>query len=198
MTLQTPAPLESYSLPAATSREAYGFVLAAADGDLNLNPPYQRGAVWITSQQIALVHSWLRGIPVPNVTINSRRSMWWTDVEIYDPRSGAPGFDAVIDGQQRIRTALAWFAGEFAVPASWFPAEDVTGTEDTADGPYLRFDDLTKIGRTRFKRHAHLPCVEAKLATLREEAEIYQLVNGGGTPQTDADMARAARVARGE
>lgn len=196
MTRQTAAPLTSYGL-SATNREAYGFVLAAADGDLNLNPPYQRGAVWTDDQRIALVRSWLLGIPVGNVIINSRRSMWWTDTDIYDPRSGDPGCDAVIDGQQRIRTALAWFAGEFAVPASWFDPVDVNQTEDTADGPYVRFTGLTRIGQTTFKRNAHLPVVEAKLATEREEAQVFQLVNGAGTPQTEADMANADRVARG-
>jgi hypothetical protein len=33
------------------------------------------------------------------------------------------------------------------------------------------------------------------VSTVAEEAEIYLLVNGAGTPQTDADMANAARIA---
>jgi hypothetical protein len=34
----------------------------------------------------------------------------------------------------------------------------------------------------------------ARVGTVQEEAAIYLLVNGGGTPQTDADMNNAARV----
>lgn len=38
----------------------------------------------------------------------------------------------------------------------------------------------------------------ARVATVQEEAAVYLLVNGGGTPQTDADMSNAARIANGE
>ncbi|MFD9692261.1 hypothetical protein ACFXPX_38585 [Kitasatospora sp. NPDC059146] len=36
----------------------------------------------------------------------------------------------------------------------------------------------------------------ASYRAVHDEAEIHLLVNGGGTPQTDADMAQAADVAR--
>lgn len=38
--------------------------------------------------------------------------------------------------------------------------------------------------------------VEAKPASLREEAELYLPLNGAGTAQTEDDMAAAARVAK--
>ncbi|MDG4792056.1 DUF262 domain-containing protein [Micromonospora sp. WMMD1102] len=196
MTRQTSKPLVSYDMH-AMNREAYGYVIAANEGELILDLPYQRGSVWNLDQHIALVRSWLTGVPIAAVIVNVRRSRWWTDTDVFDPRSDEPASDAVIDGQQRIRTTLAWFAGEFAVPASWFDPEMVAATEDTDDGPYVRYTGLTRTGQTWFKRHAKLPYIEAKVATLREEAEIFGLVNGGGTPQTDDDMANARRVAEG-
>lgn len=36
------------------------------------------------------------------------------------------------------------------------------------------------------------------MGSLREEAAVYVLVNGQGTPQADADMANAQRVAEGK
>ncbi|MFG1846812.1 DUF262 domain-containing protein [Micromonospora carbonacea] len=197
MTRQTTAPLTSHNL-AAMNREAYGYVIAQREGELILNPPYQRGAVWDDNQRIGLVRSWMTGIPIPAVIINVRRSAWWTDTTAFDPRSDDPASDAVVDGQQRIRTTLAWFSGDFAVPATWFEPDMVAATEDTDDGRYVRYIGLTRIGQTWFKRQAKLPYIEAKVATLREEAELYLLVNGQGTPQTDADMANAARVAEGK
>jgi hypothetical protein len=197
MTRQTTAPLTSYDMH-AMNREAYGYVIAHREGELILNPPYQRGAVWTDDQRIALVRSWMTGIPIPAVIINVRRSRWWTDTDVFDPRSGDPASDAVVDGQQRIRTVLAWYSSEFAVPASWFQPDMVSVTEDTDDGPYVRYSGLTRTGQTWFKRDTKLSYIEAKVATLREEAELYLVVNGGGTPQTDADMANAARVAEGK
>ena len=41
----------------------------AADGDLVLNPPYQRGAIWIPEQQRLLIRSAREGIPIGLVYI---------------------------------------------------------------------------------------------------------------------------------
>jgi hypothetical protein len=51
------------------------------------------------------------------------------------------------------------------------------------------------VGKARFNSNAMQAISEQQLPTLEKEAEIFLLVNGGGTPQTDADMAKAARVA---
>jgi hypothetical protein len=194
MTRQTANPLTRHSMH-ATNREAYGYVIDATEGTLILNPPYQRGSVWTLDQRIALVRSWMTGVPVGAVIINDRRSGLWTDVDTFDPHSADPASEAVVDGQQRIRTALAWFAGEFAVPVSWFDPGLVAEAEDTDDGLYVRYTGLTEEGQRQFKRQAMLPRIEAGVATLREEAALYLLVNGGGTPQTGDDMTNARRVA---
>lgn len=196
MTRQTTAPLEHMSLQ-ATNRFADFFVRNVERGNMLLDPPYQRGDVWDTGQRMALVRSWLMGLPIQAVVINDRTSPDWNRANPQD-RDGCGYAYAVIDGKQRILTAIAWFGGTLLVPASWFPAAHVETPEDTEDGPYVRFTGLNRVGQRFAENRCVLPCAEGRLATVTEEAEVYLLVNGGGTPQTDADMANAARVAEGK
>jgi hypothetical protein len=192
MTRQTAAPIDHLSL-APTYREVYGFVQHINEGALLLDPPYQRGSVWTLDQRIALVESWLRGLPAGVVILSDRATGRWT---AGDPYETGLGIWACVDGKQRLTTARMWFAGEFAIPASWLPADYVRETEDTEDGPYVRFTGLTETGVRFVKRRCGLRIAETRdCATEADEARFYLLVNGGGTQQTDADMANAARVA---
>ncbi len=195
MTRQTTTPLDVLSLNtgdrqiielARSFRESFG---------IEMNPPYQRGRVWTEDQKIALVRSWLTGTPTGVVILNDRATPGWEAV------NGGSGYDedaevyACIDGQQRLTTAYDWFDNLFAVPASWFAPEDVTTTEDTDDGPYVRWSGLTVTRQRHFENRAHLTVAVAHVNTVQEEAAVYLLVNGGGTPQTQADMDQASRVA---
>jgi hypothetical protein len=189
MTRQTDQPLQHRSLN-ATNREAIGLAKLVQDGDLLLDTPYQRGDVWTLDQRVALVKSWLLGLPIPAVIIADRMHRWDRKTD----GSLGPAY-AMIDGKQRMLTAIAWYDSDFAVPASWFPADQVETVEDTEDGPYVRFAGLTVVGQRRFMRMAQLPVCEARAASDSEEAEIYLLVNGAGTAQTQDDLERARRAA---
>lgn len=179
MTRQTSAPLKPQHLSArnGSARELARFV---QDGDLILDAPYQRGSVWTEDQRVALIKSWILGVPIPAVTLNDR------DYRFY-----------AVDGKQRIETAVAWFAGDLAVPASWFPSDVVENTVDTDDGEYVTHKGLVDSERTHQGMMWTLAVVEGKLPTEADEAALYLLVNGGGTAQTDADMANAVRIAAG-
>lgn len=197
MTRQTTAPLEHLNLNAA-DRQAREIARSFTHLGLDLNPPYQRGRVWTEDQKIALIRSWLTGTPTGIVILNDRSTPEWKDANGYDPIDRDEAIYACIDGQQRISTAIEWFNSEFAVPATWFAPEDVTATENTNDGPYVRWDGLTLPRQRHFANRAHLTVATARVATVQDEAAVYLLVNGGGTPQTDADMDNASRVARGD
>lgn len=195
MTRQTSAPLEHLSLNAA-DRQAREIVRSFSESfGLDLNPPYQRGRVWTEDQKIALIRSWLTGTPTGVVIFNDRSTPEWKAASGYDPTECDEAVYACIDGQQRISAAHEWFGDELAVPASWFEPEHVEHTEDTVDGPYVRWSGLSKIRQRHFANRAHLTVATARVGTVQEEAAIYLLVNGGGTPQTVADMANAANVA---
>jgi hypothetical protein len=188
-TRQTAEPLTHWGLHAG-NRNVHDLVGFIRGGHIDLNPPYQRDPVWTDDQRIGLVRSWIQGLPIPAITMNAHAEEWgWRESRRY--------LYAIVDGKQRLETALAWFDGKLTVPASWFGAEYVARTVRTDDGPYVRFTDLTTIGQRFPKRDFTIPVVEAKLASTKAEAEIFLLVNGGGTPQTDADMARAERVSKG-
>jgi hypothetical protein len=191
MTKQTTAPLEELRLY-ATARNARDLANMVADGLMTVDTPYQRGPVWTLDQRQALIRSFMQGIPVPAIVVNTR-------AYVYGWEGDEAASYAVIDGKQRMLTVIAWFAGDFAVPASWFNPEHVETTEDTDDGPYVRFTGLTVVGQRKQSIARFLmPMCEAKLPNVRAEAEVYLLLNGGGTPQTDEDMDRARAVAGGD
>lgn len=197
MTRQTAAPLENISLN-PSHRQARGLAEDVRRGTLLLDPPYQRDDVWTLDQRVGLVESWLRGLPTGVVILADRGTELWRKANRVDVYETGKGIWAVVDGKQRLTTAIMWLAGEFAVPASWFPAEFVETAEDTEDGPYVRYTGLTLIGQRRIELRTSLLVAETKdCATEADEARFYLLVNGGGTQQSDADMANAARVARG-
>src|SRR5262245_25385378 len=112
MTRQTSAPLKHTSLQASnrSAREIAGSMVEA--GWLDLNAPYQRASVWSEDQRIALVRSWLLGLPVPAVLFNSRATTAWTAENGTDVMETGQGLYGVVDGKQRIETAIAWFNGD--------------------------------------------------------------------------------------
>ncbi|WP_327359748.1 DUF262 domain-containing protein [Streptomyces sp. NBC_01304] len=196
MSRQTSQPLRHVSLRtsdrspreiASTFRKSLG---------LDLDPSYQRGHVWTQDDRVELIRSWLTGTPTGVVIFNDRSTPEWKEATGYDPTAIGEAMYACIDGKQRVTTAYLWYDGELAVPASWFPAEDVIVTEDTADGPYVRHPGLSRSRQLKFSNQAHLSIAMAKVATLADEAEIYLRVNGAGAPQSEADMANAANAAR--
>lgn len=188
MTFQTDGPVRE--IPMTATGRAWGdLVHQVQAGDISYDLPYQRGAVWTNEQRIMLVYSILSGTPVPALVFNLRpHSMWFG-------RGGEQlPIVAVIDGKQRIMAVRMFMEGELAVPSSWFPADRVEVTEDTEDGPYVRYMGLSRVAQ-RFFENTPVSVVEARLKSVAEEAGVYLRVNGSGTPQTTEDMTRAAGIA---
>lgn len=115
-----------------------------------------------------------------------------------DHTKTATGSIAVVDGKQRIETLRAVADGLLPSPAVWVDERfqgrtqtvDIDGEAiscvivDRYDHPFLRV-----LGDFQ------LPAVEAKVKTIAEEAELFELINFGGVAQTDADRKRAAEIA---
>lgn len=135
-------------------------------GDMDLNPPYQRGDVWGSVRQRNLIRSILLGIPIPAIVINDRASAGW-DHEISC---------AVIDGKQRLTSILKFLLGELSVPGEWFgEVGDVT------------FNSLNIVQQRRFENNA-IPFCEGQLPDLAAEKEVFELINFGGVPQGETDL----------
>ncbi len=82
---------------------------------INLQPDYQRPAVWSTAQKQLLIDTFLRGYDVPKIYLDKDRTERYT----YD----------VVDGQQRLTAIFEFFAEEYALDEK---AEPVM--VDTGDG----------------------------------------------------------------
>jgi hypothetical protein len=161
----------------------------AAEGALDLNPPYQRGDVWTLSQRVNLIKSLLLGIPIAALIINRRGSNAAWKKNEGDPEDV---YYAMIDGKQRTLTGIMWFTNHLAVPTEWFQEgwvpldySESTITHDSLLAPARRFMGLSFT----------IPVAEGQLPTLAAEAEVYGLVNAAGTAQTATDLARAQAVA---
>jgi hypothetical protein len=188
MTYQTSKPVPDMRMN-ITARCWSELVHQVQRGDTTYELPYQRGAVWTDEQRLMLIYSILSGTPVPALIVNERpHNMWFAADGSHLP------IVAVIDGQQRLTTVKMFMEDALLVPASWFPADRVETTEDTDDGPYLRYSGLTRPGQ-RFFENMTVPVAQARLNSVAAEAAVYLRVNGSGTPQSDEDMARAAAVA---
>lgn len=154
----------------------------------DLNPPYQRGAVWTEQQRRDLMQSFLSGIPIGAVIVNQRSYDTAENIRVF----GTPNIYAVIDGKQRIETIQAFHRGDFGVPADWWEDQSIDPNRVSADGT-VTYDDLTDYGQRRFDMFP-IPTEVASVKSLRAEAAIFRLVNTGGTEQTDDDIARAAAI----
>ena len=163
---------------------------------LDLEAPYQRGSVWDLGRRQNLLRSLLMGLPVGSVIMNKRYSDRFP-VRIQsgsDPRAAY----GIIDGKQRIEALRAMADGEFGIPAEWVPerfrgtlvdvefkGQMVPGVRiDSADHPFM-----SVLG------DFPISTIEAEVATIEEEAEIFLLINTGGVDQTDEGIANAEAVA---
>jgi hypothetical protein len=188
MTRQLAAPVRHLSLN-PSNRLAEDVYHQHKNGRIVLDPPYQRGDVWTTDQRLDLMYSYLSGYPTGALILNDRmRAAWSTTFTIAY---------AVIDGRQRLTTVIAWFDGALAIPASWVEEawiRDAIDLADTDDGRYVTVEHLTDTGQRKVANRMNLPVVTAQVDSLAAEAEIYRLVNAGGTAHTAAELARAADI----
>jgi hypothetical protein len=76
--------------------------IAAAD-ELNLNPWYQRRAVWKTPQKAYLINSIFESKPIPTVYVRH-----YLDID------AEKSVKEIVDGQQRVRSVLEYAAGGYA------------------------------------------------------------------------------------
>ncbi len=141
--------------------------------DLELSPPYQRGDVWGIRRRRNFIRSLLMGIPIPSIIVNDRL--------MADFVGDRPEAFAVIDGKQRCTTILMFFADRFTVPSEWFePYHVSTGKDEVV------YSELSIIGQRMFRGRG-IAVSEARLGTLEDEQEVFELVNFGGIPQGERD-----------
>ncbi|MFD8654976.1 DUF262 domain-containing protein [Streptomyces mirabilis] len=182
-TLQTAVPLEELHKN-QLNMNVGSLVSWARQGQADFDPPYQRKKVWGLRRRRLLVYSLLRGLAVGTITVNRRDSA----------RFSAPGYErhkspawAVIDGKQRWQTIVMFSVGELSVPMSWWEPKALTGEfEETDDGPYVRYSQLTMRGQVAFDSST-IPYDEVSVPSIEEEERVFELINFGGVPQGEED-----------
>lgn len=145
----------------------------AAEGNLLLTPPYQRGDVWGPVRQRNLIRSVMLGIPIPSIIVNDRlaANSWYGKCWEGDYSM------AVIDGKQRLTALLAFLEDRLEVPGEWW---------DMHGEPMVKYSYLSVLHQRQFKNYP-LQFTEGRLRSLEEEKEVFDLVNFGGLAQGETD-----------
>jgi hypothetical protein len=128
------------------------FVTASERKELNVQPWYQRRAVWSTAHKAYLINSIFETMPVPTIYI--RHAL---DLEIEKT------VKEVVDGQQRIRSILEYREGGFAARHPEHPGR-------------IRYEQLTPAQRSRFLM-SKLPVAYLIGADDRDVIEIFGRLN---------------------
>ncbi len=102
-----------------THHNVLWFVRANDNGELKINPPFQRNPVWTHQQKSYLIDTILHEYPIPELYMQ----------EIV--KDDGTSENVVVDGQQRIRACLEFVNNEFTL-----------NEKDSPDWAGLNFDDL--------------------------------------------------------
>lgn len=170
----------------------------------DLNAPYQRGSVWTTDQRCALIKSLYMGLPVGSIIVSAL------------PYTAEPYHWRIVDGKQRIEAIRAFASDDLEIPYRWLRAEDIDPDLDADEDSMVLYSALSLRFRRHFEMTASMPALEFRpeqewlgrdasgkalwrmrstAEILVAEAEVYGLINGAGTAQTETDMERARSIA---
>lgn len=137
------------------------------DGELKLNPKFQRGSVWTAQARTYLIDSILRGYPIPKLLLR-------TSID----RDSRRTVRDVVDGQQRLRTIIDFSAGKFALGPK---AKDLRG---------LRYGDLTDEQKDEFLAYK-LTCEQLINASDEDVLEVFVRINSYAVPVSEAELRNA-------
>ena len=128
-----------------------------ADGDIDLDPDFQRNYVWKARQRWGLIESLLLGIPLPSFYFNE----------------DASGRLQVVDGVQRLTTIFRY------VEEQSFKLGKVTYLQEFEG---QGFDDLAAPFRRRLNSAQFVAHVIDPQTPYRVKFDIFRRINTGGSP----------------
>jgi 5-methylcytosine-specific restriction endonuclease McrA len=150
---------------------------AYRDKDLRVNPEYQRGLQWGTTQKQGLIDSLLRGYEIPIFYVH-------TEKKINSFNKTEQQTSWIVDGQQRLSTIVQFVGNEFALPD---PSKAKPGTSiipvsnEQPSWTGKKFQTLSEEDRQRFlNRILRVIDLEAEKNEVRELFIRLQ----AGTPLT--------------
>jgi hypothetical protein len=137
------------------------------DGELILNPNFQRGSVWAPQARSYLIDSILRGYPIPKLLIR-------TSVD----RDSRRTIRDVVDGQQRLRTIIDFSDGKLALGSK------------TKEFHGLRYADLNPETKDSFLAYK-LTCEQLINASNEDVLEVFVRINSYAVPVSEAELRNA-------
>ncbi|MCC9740393.1 DUF262 domain-containing protein [Streptomyces sp. MNU89] len=137
------------------------------DDELNLNPIFQRGPVWSPPARSYLIDSIIRGYPIPKLLLR-------TNID----RDTRRTIRDVVDGQQRLRTIIAFAAGKFALTAK---AGEYKGK---------RYADLSGEEKDNFLAYK-LTCEQLINASDDDVLEVFLRINSYAVPVNGPELRNA-------
>lgn len=162
------------------------------DGDLNINPIYQRMFRWDIYQQSMLIESILLGIPIPPIYVFQNEKGQWN----------------LIDGQQRLSTIFKFMGILKKEPTE----EDAQNNESSPlvktkflpalDGKYWENENeelsLTEAQRRYIKRSKILIIIIDKSSDEFAQYEMFQRLNTGGSHLSPQEIRNCVLVMKNE
>jgi len=158
------------------------------DGDLIIQPAFQRLFRWELDQQSKFIESILLGIPIPSIFV----------------AAGSDGRWELVDGLQRVCTILA-FTGELKESGAKRPPTILEGTKylpslqgkrwESATGDENDPNAFTAEQRRDFKRTKIIVEIIAKGSDPFSKFELFKRLNTGGSPASPQEVRNCVIVA---
>jgi uncharacterized protein with ParB-like and HNH nuclease domain len=135
----------------------------AEEGDLNLNPGWQRNFVWDTKRKSQLIESILLGFPIPVIYLSQDRE----------------GKYEVVDGLQRITSVISFINNEFPLQ------KDLTLLPDLKGKKYkeLPEKEQSKIKKATLRTYELSPHTQSDMLF-----EIFKRLNTGGVKLNEMEI----------
>ena len=165
------------------------------DGDLDINPVYQRMFRWDIEQQSALIESILLQIPIPPIYVYQSEDGKWN----------------LIDGQQRLSTIFKFMGilkkdvqDDEEINETLYEREPLTRTKflPALEGKYWEDDDpgksLTDTQRRYIKRSKILIIIIDKSSDSFAQYEMFQRLNTGGSHLSPQEIRNCILVVKNE
>lgn len=143
----------------SSSVEIQTILTRIEEGDINLQPDFQRGEVWSINKKKKLIDSILRGWNIPPIHV----------VE------GDKGIDEVLDGQQRLNSIKCFYDNKFPIDGSIQPLDSFIQGLD-----YYYYRDLPDDVKRKFKKYV-ITIIRLTKYKPEEPAELFYRLNQPAT-----------------
>jgi hypothetical protein len=158
------------------------FITWAKAGTLVLSPSFQRRSVWPVGAKSYLLDTIVRGLPIPIIFLREQK----TDLESLEPKR------EVVDGQQRIRTLLAFLVPNLV--KNFDPERDnftikSTHNKDLAGKPFKELPSEVRQSILDYQFSVH---VLPSSVDDREVLQIFARMNSTGLKLNAQELRNAA------